>query len=160
MAEAKSPGVRHIACAVRGRMANRNAVRRAIELALEHEARLTFLLIMPDDFLAAAAPSLSPVSALRKRLSEIGEYILELLRDRAIARGVAEVECVIRIGDVRRNLRQFAQETTAQILVMGRPAESEPRSVFTPGEFDGFVAELNQIADLAVDVVAPYPEVN
>jgi RNase H-fold protein (predicted Holliday junction resolvase) len=56
---------------------------------------------------------------------------------------------------VRRNLREFAGRTNAQVLVMGRPSGLEPRSIFTPQEFAEFVQELEQRGDLSVEVVEP-----
>ena len=147
--------IRHIACAVRGRLANRNAVEHAIDLAKQYDARLTFFLVISDDFLAAATPTMTPTKTLYDGLSEIGEYILVLLSDQAIENGVSEVEYEIRIGDVRSNLREFAGRTNAQVLVMGRPSGLEPRSIFTPQEFAEFVQELEQRGDLSVEVVEP-----
>ncbi|MGD8732718.1 MAG: universal stress protein [Anaerolineales bacterium] len=147
--------IRHVACAVRGRLANRNAVRHAIRLALDNDARLTFFLVISGDFLGSASPTMSPTKTLYDRLTEIGEYILMLLSERAVERGVSEVEHEVRIGDVRTNLRAFAKKTTAQILVMGRPSGVEPRSLFTPEEFSSFVEELESISELKVDVVEP-----
>jgi nucleotide-binding universal stress UspA family protein len=147
--------IRHIACAVRGRLANRNATQCAIDLSLEHDARLTFFLVISSDFLASAAPTMSPTKTLYVRLRELGEYMLMLLRDAAIQRGVVEVEHEVRIGDVRENLLDFAAQTTAQILVMGRPSGQEPRSIFSPDEFDLFVKELERVGDLSVEVIDP-----
>lgn len=147
--------IRHVACAVRGRLANRNAVEHAIELAKQNDARLTFFLVISGDFLASASPTMSPTRTLYDRLSEIGEYILALLHDQAIEHGVSEVEHEVRIGDVRSNLKEFAERTSAQVLVMGRPSGSEPRSIFTPQEFSEFVRELEQRGDLSVVVIEP-----
>lgn len=147
--------IRHVACAVRGRLANRNAVEHAINLAKQNDARLTFFLVISDDFLTAATPTFTPKKTLYDRLSEIGEYILVLLRDQAIEHGVSEVEHEVRIGDVRNNLRQFAKRTNAQVLVMGRPSGLEPRSIFTPQEFAEFVQELEQHGDLSIEVIEP-----
>ncbi len=147
--------IRHVACAVRGRLANRNAVQHAINLAVEHDARLTFFLVISSNFLVSATPTMSPTKTIFNRLAEIGEYILMLLRDQAIQSGVSEVEYDLQVGDVRSNLREFAMKTTAQILVMGKPSGSEPRSIFTPKEFASFVEELEDIGDLKIEVIDP-----
>jgi nucleotide-binding universal stress UspA family protein len=155
MAKAKRPAVKHVACAVRGRLANRNAVKHAITLALENEARLTFFMVISSDFLTPATPTMSPTRTVFDRLTEIGEYILLLLRDQALNSGVSEVEHEVQIGDVRSELRAFAKKTSAQILVMGRPSGREPRSIFAPDEFAAFVEELEDTGDLKIEVIEP-----
>ncbi|MDF1500528.1 MAG: universal stress protein [Anaerolineales bacterium] len=155
MDKANETKIRHVACAVRGRLANRNAVQHAINLAAEHGARLTFFLVISSDFLAAATPTMSPTKTLFDRLAEIGEYLLFLLHDQAIQSGVSDVENEIQIGDIRSSLREFAERTNAQVLVMGRPSDREPRSIFTPHEFPAFVEELEDIGELKIEVIDP-----
>jgi nucleotide-binding universal stress UspA family protein len=155
MASTRPRQIRHVACAVRGRLANRNAVKQAIKLALDNDARLTFILVISGDFLVSATPTMSPTRTLFERLREIGEYILLLLQDQAVEAGVSEVEHEIHIGDVRTNLREFAQRTTAQVLVMGQPSGEEPRSVFTREEFADFVRELEEIGSFKIEVIEP-----
>ena len=46
---------KHILCAVRGGQESRNTVVRAIDLALEYDARLTFFHILDAEFLGAAS---------------------------------------------------------------------------------------------------------
>jgi nucleotide-binding universal stress UspA family protein len=158
MVSREARAVRHIACAVRGRLANRNAVKHAINLAIEHDARLTFFLVISSDFIASATPTMSSAKTFKDRLIEIGEYLLMLLHDQAAQSGVSEVEHDLRIGDVRSNLRDFAEKTNAQILVMGRPSGDEPRSIFTPNEFTDFVREIESRGDLSVEIIEPTPE--
>jgi nucleotide-binding universal stress UspA family protein len=155
MATSNKRPIRHVACAVRGRLANRNAVKHAIQLAVENDARLTFFLVISGDFLASATPTMTPTKTLYERLREIGEYILMFLSDQAVEGGVSEVEHQVRIGDVRTNLREFAEKTTAQILVMGRPSGKEPRALFTLDEFAAFVEELEDIGQLKVEILEP-----
>lgn len=157
MQKANQRTIRHVACAVRGRLANRNAVQHAIDLAREHDARLTFFMVISSDFLVSATPTMSPTKTLFARLTEIGEYILMLLKDQATQNGVSEVEHEIRIGDVRSQLREFARRTTAQILVMGRPSGREPRSIFTQEQFAAFTEELQEIGALKIEVIEPEP---
>lgn len=147
--------ISHVACAVRGRLANRNAIDRAIQLAVQNDARLTFLLVMPSSFLDSAGPTMAPVRAIHARLKELGEYILSLLRDQAHQAGVREVRTEVRIGDVRENLRGFVQSVPADILVLGRPTGFEPQSVFTPEEFESFTHEIERVGPIAIEVVDP-----
>lgn len=152
----KAPAsVDHIVCAIRGRPANRNAVDRAIELALEHQARLGFHLVIPGEFLEAATPLMSPARTIFERLREMGEYILAVLEDEARKLGVKHVDIHVHIGDVREKLLEVARESGAQVLVLGEPDPNHPRSIFTPESFREFVRELEHAGNLTVIAVPP-----
>ncbi|GEM_PF-845084 len=155
MAEMSKAKYDHIVCAIRGRPANRNTVERAIELALEHHARLGFHLVIPEDFLEAAAPLMSPARTVFERLREMGEYILAVLCDEAHRRGVRHVDVHVHIGDVREELLEIARQSGAQVLVLGEPDPAHPRSIFTPESFREFVRELEQAGHLTVIAVPP-----
>jgi hypothetical protein len=58
---------KHTLCAVRGGQESRNTVVHAINLALEHDARLTFFHVLDAEFLGAATRmGFAPQSKLRK----------------------------------------------------------------------------------------------
>lgn len=136
--------VKHIMCAVRGQPESRKTVTKAIDLALEHNAQLTFCLIIDVEFLGQAAPTLTPLSAAYRLLEDMGEFSMLILCDRAQRRGVSNSQYLIRKGDIPTQLRKLVLEFEPDLLVMGRPIRDIGFSVFTPEEFDSFVESLEQ----------------
>jgi nucleotide-binding universal stress UspA family protein len=143
--------IEHIICAVRGQPESRETVTRAIDLALEHNAHLTFCLVIDAEFLGQAAPTLSRLKTVYQQLEDMGEFSMLILCDRAQRRGVDKVDYQIRKGNVPEQLRLLASETEAQVLVLGRPMRGPGRSVFSPAEFDAFVEGVKQ--DTGIHVV-------
>jgi nucleotide-binding universal stress UspA family protein len=135
----------HIVCAVRGSPQSRTTVTRAIDLAVEHDARLTFLYVADAEFQAQAAIG-SPLSVIYQELTQMAEFSMLILCDRAQRRGVRQVAYLIRVGNVRKQLLQFAAETRADVFVMGWPLRAAGRPIFTPEEFESFALELEQVA--------------
>lgn len=145
----------HIICAVRGGPESRETVTRAIGLALETGARLTFFHVMDAEFLGHA--TIGPLRVVYNELVEMGTFTMLILCDRARRRGVAQVDYIVREGNIRKQLRQFAVETQAEVMVMGRPTRGPGRNVFRVDEFEAFVAQLEQEAGLRVVLVMPRP---
>lgn len=142
---------RHIVCAVRGGPESRETVTRAVDLALESGAKLTFFRVLDAEFLNHA--TIGPLSVVYSELRELGQFAMLILCDRAERRGVKSVEGIVREGNVRRQLHEFASETNADVLVMGRPTRSPGSSTFKPAELDDYVAQLEREANLQVIVV-------
>jgi len=144
---------KQIVCAVRGGPESRETVTRAINLALESRARLTFLHVMDAEFLQHA--TVGPLSVVYSELVEMGKFTMLILCDRAQRRGVAEVDYIVREGNIRERLLQFAIETQAEVLVMGRPTRSPGRNVFKGEELETFRAKLEEEGQIRVVQVAP-----
>lgn len=144
---------RQIICAVRGGAESRATVTRAIELALENSSRLTFLHVMDAEFLQHA--TVGPLSVVYNELVEMGTFAMIILRDRAQRRGVTEVDYIVREGNIRKQLLQFAVETQAEVLVMGYPTRSPGRNVFAADELDAFMLELERAGHIRVIQVKP-----
>jgi nucleotide-binding universal stress UspA family protein len=144
---------RHIICAVRGGPESRETVTQAIALALESDAQLTLFRVLDAEFLNHA--TIGPLSVVYRELIEVGEFAMLILCDRAQRRGVEKVDYIVREGNVRKQLREFAIETHADLLVMGRPVRSPGSNTFKPAEFDSWVAELEEEAKLRVLVISP-----
>jgi nucleotide-binding universal stress UspA family protein len=137
-----------IICAVHGGPESRATVTRAIDLALESGARLTFFHVMDVEFLGYA--TVAPRKLVYDELVEMGKFVMLILCDRAQRRGVAQVDYIVREGNVRAQLRQLAIETGANAMVMGRPTRSPSKNIFKPREFDAFVAGLEREGSLRV----------
>ncbi|MCO5190950.1 MAG: universal stress protein [Anaerolineae bacterium] len=144
---------KHIICAVRGGAESRDTVTRAIELALEEDARLTFLHVMDAEFLQYAI--VGPLSVVYTELVEMGNFAMMILCDRAQRRGVKEVDYVVREGNIRKQLLQFAFATQAKVLVMGGPTRSPGTNVFEAEELVAFMAELERVGQIRVIPVTP-----
>jgi nucleotide-binding universal stress UspA family protein len=147
--------VKQIICAVHGGPESRETAIRAISLALESGSRLTFFHVMDAEFLGYA--TLGTLRVVYHELEEMGKFVMIILCDRARARGVAQVDYILRQGNVREQLRQLAIETGAELMVMGRPTRSPTKNVFKPGDFDAFIANLEQEANLRIVQVTPGP---
>jgi len=148
---------KHILCAVRGGQESRNTVTRAVDLALENNARLTFFHILDAEFLGAASLSMAPVRSIYQQLHEMGEFTMLILCDRASRRGVKRVDYQVQEGDTKKLLRQVAIDTHADIMVMGRPVRSPGSNVFTEVAFDDFINSLVEDTDPHIIVVSPDP---
>jgi nucleotide-binding universal stress UspA family protein len=144
---------KQIVCAVRGGPESRATVSRAINMTLETGARLTFFHVMDAEFLEYS--TVGPLSVVYRELTEMGKFAMLILCDRAQRRGVSQVDYILREGNIRRNLIQFAIETHATVMVMGRPTRSPGSNVFKIGEFEAFVAELEREGNLRVVQVTP-----
>ncbi len=140
----------HIVCAVRGQPQSRATVTRAIELALEHGARLTFVHVMDAEFLAHATVGI--VRLMYRELRSMGEFMMEILKDRAERRGVTEVDTALLEGRAEKVLPRFLKECGADLLVVGAPGGSRRQSAFAPGDFDSFVKRI-EAQGVAVELV-------
>jgi len=142
--------IEHIVCTVRGEPESLETVTRAINLALEYKARITFVIIINTEFLAHATPTMTTLRIVHEQMEKMGEFSMLILRDRAERRGVSNVDHLVLLGDVATELRKLALETSANMMVLGRPVPGRRTSVFKPAEFDRFVAELEEDTNLAI----------
>lgn len=150
-----SDRVERIICAVRGSPQSRATVTRAIDLALEHDARLTFFYAVDVEFLARTTAR-GPLSVVYRELVEMSEFTMLILKDRAERRGVADVDSIIREGEVRIQLLRLIDEVRPDLVVLGWPLRGAGRPRFKPDEFKAFVAELEQEGHTRVEV-SPVP---
>jgi nucleotide-binding universal stress UspA family protein len=147
---------KHIICSVRGRPESRDTVTHAIDLALEMGAKLTFFHVLTVEFVEHAL--ISPLSVIYRELREMCEFMMIILREGAQQRGVVDVDYVFREGDFRNQVRQFAIEAGADILVLGAPTRSPGRNIFTRPQIEAFIAELEEVARIEVILVEPSEE--
>ena len=144
-----------ILCAVRGGPESRETVTYAIDLALQTGARLTFFHALDAEFLNHA--TIGPLSVVYQELVEMGKFTMLILVDRAQRRGVAEVNYVVREGNIRKQLMQAAVETKAEVMVLGRPTRSPTQNVFKFDEMESFAAELAAEGKLRLILVPEAP---
>jgi nucleotide-binding universal stress UspA family protein len=144
--------IKQILCAVRGGPESRETVTRAIDMALETGAKLTFFHAMDAEFLGQAAIGRT-LSGIYNELVEMGKFTMLILVDRAQRREVEKVDFIIREGNIRKKLMQIAIETKAEVMIVGRPTRSPTSNVFKMGEIEAFADELAKEGDLKVVVV-------
>ena len=144
--------IKQILCAVRGGPESRDTVTRAVDLALETGAKLTFFHAMDAEFLGQAAIGRT-LSGIYSELHEMGKFAMLILVDRAQRRGVENVDYIMREGNIRKQLRQIAIETKAEIMIVGRPTRSPTSNVFKVDEIEAFAEGLAREGGLRVVVV-------
>jgi nucleotide-binding universal stress UspA family protein len=142
--------VSHIICAVRSRPGAEETVHRAIQMALDNGARLTFLQIVDADFLVDVIDKRASLRAIYGQLSEMADFTMTILCEQATLRGVREVRGVVRSGQVRAELLQFVSEQDADVLVMGRPTPSPGPDRFDEAGLLEFVSSLERAGTLRV----------
>jgi nucleotide-binding universal stress UspA family protein len=144
--------LKHIVCAVRGRPESRATVTRAVDLALEQRARLTFLHVVEAEFVEYA--TVAPLSVMYTELVEMARFAMLILCDRAQRRGVSEVSYIVLEGDIRKQLRQFAIDTHPDLMIMGAPSPAPGKNVFKQQELKDFIREMSQEGNLRIIQVA------
>lgn len=144
------PSPHYILCAVRSHPGSEQTVKKAVDLALEAGARLTFFQVVDAEFVSQIASGRTSLKIAYEELTNMAEFTMIILCERARRRGVEEVDYVVRQGNVREHLKRIAIETDAEIMVMGAPKRSPGRNVFTPKTFKAFVAELEEIGKVRV----------
>jgi nucleotide-binding universal stress UspA family protein len=145
--------LKQIICAVRGGPESRDTVTHAINLALETGARLTFFHVLDAEFLQYA--TVGPLSVVYSELAEMAKFAMLIVCDRARRRGVTQVDYILREGSIARQLLQFAVETHAEVLVIGRPTRSPGRNVFRVEELETLTTELERVGQIRVIQVTP-----
>jgi len=150
-----TPTIKQVICAVHGGPESRDTVMKAIQVALDSGARLTFFHVMDAEFLGHA--TVGTLRVVYRELMDMGKFVMLILCDRARNRGVPNVDYILREGNVRKQLHQQAVETGAEVIVMGKPTRSPTKNQFKPGEFEAFVEELERDGKLRVIQVSPSP---
>jgi nucleotide-binding universal stress UspA family protein len=126
-----------ILCATRGGEPSSRTEQKAIALAKERGDTLLFLYIVNTHFLdKTAAPIVVDVD---DELSDMGEFLLLMARERAENQGV-DTETMIRKGDVRAEIKNVALEVGATMVVLGKPVGQE--NVFKMENLKAFASEI------------------
>ena len=143
--------INHIFCAVRGVPQSRATVTKAIDLAIEHQARLTFVHVNNADFLISAGPTLTSLPKVKKQIHSLSEFAMLVLCDRAKRRGVENVDYILREGQILPQILVTLSELKPDLLVIGRPFETEA-GIFSLKEtdVDNFVQEVENNLNITV----------
>lgn len=149
----KSNNPRRILCAVRGRPGSQTTADRATDLAIEGQARLTFLLVIDAQFMSRAGHSMSPLRIVYDQLEAMGDFAMAMLVERAQDLGAETADYVIRRGRIPQEIRAAAREIEPDLLVLGRPVQPAEHARFGQQEFDHFVEQLAQETDVKIEIV-------
>jgi hypothetical protein len=147
--------IKHVVCVVRGRPSNLEAISTAIGLCLEHEAPLTFLMLLEAEFISQVTHTMSSLRTLYQQMKEMSEFSLLILREEAKQLGVTQVDYIIRTGNLRKQLHEFVTQTSADVMVIVRPTPGPGRTAFTNEQFAAFIRELEEIGNLRIIPIEP-----
>jgi len=149
--DAKQP---HIVCAARGGQHIQPSVKRAIELAHETGARLTFLYILDIEFMKHT--SLGRTNLIFDALDKMGEFMMLRLCEYATEGGCVNADYAIRHGKVRKEIKDYLAETRPGLLVLGRPKhgpEHEEPPAFEREGIVRFAEEITRETGVKVELV-------
>ena len=147
----QSKKIKQILCAVRGVPQSRTTVTKAIDLAIEFEARLTFAHVNNADFLISTGPTLTSLPKVKKQLQRLSEFTMTVLCDRAERRGVKRVNYILREGQILAQLFELLTEHTPDILVIGRPINEEKDiSNLKLSDIDDFITKVEDNLHITV----------
>ena len=137
-----------ILCATRGGEASYIAQDAAIALAKEQGDELVFLYVADISFLNnMSAPMVIDVES---RLEKLGHFQLVMAQERAAAQGI-EAQVIVRMGQLRAELVDVAEEIGATIIIMGR--SMGPESAFADAAIKAFVADLQTETGVEVRIL-------
>ncbi len=139
-----------IVCATRGGEACRRTQEKAIALAKERGAELTFLYIADSSLVGPVDESLADV--VSDETARLGRALLRIAQLRARKQGLA-AQAVVRHGAVQQGIKDYLRQVEACMLVIGAPRTGTPPRAFTPPEIQRFVQAVRQDLDIEVLVV-------
>jgi nucleotide-binding universal stress UspA family protein len=144
------PAGAHVLCPVRGAKRSLETVARAIDLAIETGAKLTFLFVADVDFLGYA--TVARVKVMLDELEETGQFTLTFVSKQANDRGVEDVDTLVRQGSIRDVVTEVVREIGATMVVLGRPMRT-PAGGFSKSDFDEFIEAIESETGVRVDRV-------
>jgi nucleotide-binding universal stress UspA family protein len=137
-----------ILCATRGGEASYIAQDAVIALAKEQGDELFFLYVADISFLDQMAIPL--VVNVELRLEKLGHFQLVMAQERAAAQGI-EAQAIVRIGQLRAELIDVAEEIGATLIVMGRSLRAD--AAFTDAALQAFSADLQAETGIEVRIL-------
>jgi nucleotide-binding universal stress UspA family protein len=139
-----------IVCATRGGEASHRTQERAIALAKERDAELTFLCVVDGSFAGPVNECLA--EALNDELRRLGRSLLNIAEARARERGVvAQTVCIC--GPVWESIEAYLHQVNASTLIIGSPRSDVTHRAFGSGDVTDFAKALRQNTGVEVIVV-------
>ncbi len=144
----------HVVCAARGGRRIQPSVNRAIELACEASARLTFLYVLDIEFMKVT--TLGRTDLVFDELDKMGEFMMIRLCEYANEGGCVSADYVIRHGKIREEIVGYLTETQPDLLVLGRPQlelDHKAAAAFESDAIVEFAEEITQKTGVKVELV-------
>jgi nucleotide-binding universal stress UspA family protein len=135
----------HIVCAARGGRRIQPSVNRAIEIACENRAWLTFLYILDVEFLKST--TVGHTEMVFEELDKLGEFMMIRLCEYANERGCVKADYAIRHGEVPEEIQAYLLKIRPDLLVLGRPQEDVDEGGPSAFESDGIVQFADDITE-------------
>ena len=107
---------------------------------------MLFLYVVNTEFLEHTSRAVRE-DVVTVEIKKLGEFLLEMARERAVAQGVA-AGAVLRHGGLRAELKAAARELGVDVVVLGKPVEGGDYSI---DEIQAYAAELE--AELGVEAL-------
>lgn len=126
-----------ILCATRGGEDSYRTQDAAVALARERGLEILYLYVVDLGFLEHTSRAVRE-DVVGVEMQKLGEFLLEIARERAGSQGV-KAETVVRRGDLREELKRTACEYGVNIVVLGRPTEG---GLYSQSEVEAFASEL------------------
>jgi nucleotide-binding universal stress UspA family protein len=143
----------HIVCAARGGRRIQPSVNRAIDLACEASARLTFLYILDIEFMKCT--TVGHADMVFDELDKMGEFMMIRLCEYANERGCVNADYAIRHGEVREQIQAYLLQNQPDLLVLGRPrreTKEEAPPAFESGAIVEFAEETTRNTGVKVEL--------
>lgn len=144
----------HIVCAARGGRRIQPSVNRAIALACETGARLTFLYVLDVEFMKHT--TLSRTDIVFDELDKLGEFMMMRLCEYANEGGCTLADYAIRHGKVREEICDYLLEAQPDLLVLGQPQhhkDEEAPPAFESDAIVKFAKEITETTGVKVELV-------
>jgi nucleotide-binding universal stress UspA family protein len=141
-----------IVCATRGGEASRRTQERAVALAKERRAELTFLCVFDPSFAGPLNKALS--AAVTKEQQWLGRALMSTAQARAREQGL-EAGIVVRSGALLDSIEEYVCESGASTLVIGEPRIDSALSAFRPGMIQSCAKHIEENTGVEVVVVTP-----
>jgi nucleotide-binding universal stress UspA family protein len=138
-----------IVCATRGGEACRRTQEKAVALAKERGAELTFLYIVDPSFVGPVDELLA--DAVSDEMTRLGRALLRIAQLRAREQGL-DARTVVHRGAVQQGIKDYLRQVEASMLVIGAPRAGTPSQAFTPPEIQRFAQAVRQDLDIEVIV--------
>ena len=145
---------KHFVCAARGGRLIQPSVNRAIEMACEASARLTFLYILDVEFMKHTPMGRTDI--MFEELDKMGEFMMMRLCEHANEHGCVSADYIIRHGKLREAIQEYLLEAQPDLLILGRPTPEQQDGAPPAFERDAlkqFAEEITQNTGVAVELV-------
>ena len=147
-----SEKIEKILCATIGSQSCKRAEDKAIDLAVDNKAELTFLYVVDSSFMDSVAVEIHGQSEVDSGLTKIGDIILEKAKKKAKAKKI-NAKTLIKEGTANDVIKNAVKETQTDLLVIGNEKRSWINEFLIKSSVGDFVKNISNDTGVAVVVV-------